>query len=199
MINNSSTIGKSLDVTDQKQANSEPSKGKWTKLANLAFVGLASLSMVGCVGRFTGGGSIDSVAGGPQKATFGFVIDAVNPDEAGNPTAIKGQFQYNDHGAGVSFHVDQLTPALYARIYPDIFAPDPAVMFAYHGTYSSAAGTGELDLGVASDRQVLDGPFGSSNNKDALFVTVLTGPYAGYENVGLVQDGKIQFKPAKSK
>jgi hypothetical protein len=32
-----------------------------------------------------------------------------------------------------------------------------------------------------------------------VFVIVLTGPYAGYENVGLVQDGKIQFKPAKAK
>jgi hypothetical protein len=99
----------------------------------------------------------------------------------------------------VSFHVAQLEPALYARIYPDIFAPDPAVMFAYSGTYTCNQGSGELELGVASDRQVFDGPFGSANNKDAVFVIVLTGPYAGYENVGLVQDGKIQFKPAKAK
>lgn len=54
-------------------------------------------------------------------------------------------------------------------------------------------GTGELDLGVASDRQGLFGLF----NKDAVFVTVFTGPYAGCENAGLVQNGNIQFRPSR--
>ncbi len=195
MTNNSSLSAKDSALTDQNQTAKQQSKSKWTTFARLAFVGLVASSLVGCVGRFTGGGSIDSIAGAPQKATFGFVIDATNPDEDGNPTAVTGQFQYNDHAAGVSFHVDQLTPGAVGRIYPDIFAPDPAVIFAYSGTYSCAAGTGELALGVASDQQVFEG----MNNKDALFVTVFTGPYAGYDNVGLVQNGKIQFKPAKSK
>jgi hypothetical protein len=201
MIGTSNIMEKSTAVVGQAPTASQPGKSKWTGFAKLAFFGLVALSMVGCVGRFTGGGSIDSVAGAPQKATFGFVINAVNPDEAGNPTAIKGQFQYNDHGAGVSFHVAQLEPALYARI---IFAPsDPAVIpavmsviFAYSGTYTCNQGSGELELGVASDKQVE--PFSGQPNMDAVFVTVLTGPYAGYENVGLVQNGKIQFKPAKA-
>ena len=192
MINNSSISENDSAVMDHKQTANQQSKGTWTKFARLAFVGLAASSMVGCVGRFTGGGSIDSVAGAPQKATFGFVIDAVNPDDAGNPTAIKGQFQFNDQAAGVSFHVDQLQPALYAHIFPDIFNPQ-AVMFAYTGTYTSNEGTGSLDLGVASDKQGLFGTY----NKDAVYVNVMSGPYAGYSNTGLVQGGKIQFFPNK--
>lgn len=153
-----------------------------------------ALSLTGCVGRFTGGGFIDSANGAPKKATFGFVIDAVEPDEFGNPTAVLGQFQFNDHAAGVKFHVNQLEPALYARIYPDFFNPE-AVMFAYHGTYTCEAGSGELDLGVSSDQQSFFDSFDGTTyyNQDAVFISVVSGPYAGYENAGVVQGGKIQF------
>jgi hypothetical protein len=83
----------------------------WKQGAMLAIAGFAVLSLCGCIGRYTGGGSIGSTAGGTQKATFGFVIDAMGPaDLSGFPSKVKGQFQYDDHGAGVSFHVGQMTP-----------------------------------------------------------------------------------------
>ena len=192
MKNKSNSIEECPALLGQKQTPNQRSKGKWTQFAMLAVVGLAAASLTGCVGRFTGGGSIDSVAGAPQKATFGFVIDAINPDVNGNPTAVKGQFQFDDHGAGVSFHVNQLQPALYAYILGTVFHPE-AVIFAYTGTYTSNEGTGSLDLGVSSDKQ---GLFGTYNN-DAVYVNVASGPYAGYSNAGLVQNGTIQFKPAK--
>jgi len=180
MINNSNTLEEFPTLVDQKQPASEPSKGTWTRFARLAFVGLASLSMVGCVGRFTGGGSIDSVKGAPQKATFGFVIDATNPDENGNPTALKGQFQFNDHGAGVRFHVAQLEPT-------GSFDPSgSALFFNYIGTYTSDQGSGTLRLGVASHGQLNpDPPYNA--NSDAVLVEVYDGPYAGYYNSGLVR------------
>jgi hypothetical protein len=102
--------------------------------------------------KITGGGSIDSITGAPEKATFGFGLN-VTPDENGNPTAVKGQFQFNDHSAGVNFHLDRLQPASFALIYPDLSNP-MALMFAYEGTYSCNAGTGDLVLGVESDKQV---------------------------------------------
>jgi hypothetical protein len=194
MKNKSNSIEECPALMGQKQTPNQRSKGKWTQFAMLAVVGLAAASLTGCVGRYTGGGSIDSVAGAPEKATFGFVIDAVNPDEAGYPTAIKGQFQFNDHGAGVSFHVNQFEQAQppYAHILGGLSDPQ-AVIFAYTGTYTCNKGTGSLDLGVSSDTQVFSG----THNSDAVYVMVWSGPYAGYSNEGLVQNGNIQFKPAK--
>src|SRR5215471_10897502 len=84
---------------------------KWKQCAMLAIAGFAMLILSGCIGRYTGGGSIDSTAGAAQKATFGFVIDGMGPpDLNGFASKVKGQFQYDDHGAGVSFHVSQMTP-----------------------------------------------------------------------------------------
>ena len=113
MIKNANIIEKGSALPGQGQTGNQRSNAKWRSFARLGFLGLAVLSLTGCIGRYTGGGSIDSLAGAPQKATFGFVIDAVNPDANGYATAVKGQFQYDDHGAGVSFHVDQLTSADY--------------------------------------------------------------------------------------
>jgi hypothetical protein len=192
MKNKSNSIEECPALMGQKQTPNQRSKGKWTKFAMLAVVGLAAANLTGCVGKFTGGGSIDSIAGAPQKATFGFVLDAINPDENGNPTALTGQFQFNDHGAGVLFHVAQLEPT-------GTFDPSgPALFFNYIGTYTSDQGSGTLRLGVASHDQVV--PFDPSTaNSDAVLVDVFDGPYAGYYNSGLVQNGIIQFKPAKSK
>jgi len=161
----------------------------------LAVVGLAAANLTGCVGRYTGGGSIDSINGAPQKATFGFVLDALDPDANGYPTNVTGQFQFNDHAAGVSFHVNQFESA-------DSWAPGPnflnpeAVVFNYIGTYTSNQGTGTVQIGVGSHDQV--SPLDGSLNSDAVLVDVLDGPYTGYYNFGLVQNGIIQFKPAKS-
>ena len=149
---------------------------------------LVASMCVSCEGRYTGGGFIDSAAGAPYKATFGFVIDASEPDASGTPTQVMGQFQYRDHGTGLMFHVNQLQPAGYAYILGGIFDPT-AVMFAYSGTYTCSAGTGTLDVAVASHTQIFFG----EQNQDALFVDITTGPLAGYSNSGLLRGGTIQF------
>jgi hypothetical protein len=166
---------------------------KWNRCAILTIAALAVLSLSGCIGRYTGGGSIDSTAGALQKATFGFVIDAMGPPDAqGFPTKAKGQFQYNDHGAGVSFHVDQLTPTdFFYVINPN--GPNPILGIQFDGTYSSVDGQGLVTLGVSSHDQT-DGL--GDVNQDSVIVVVLSGPFAGYGNGGLVQHGTIQFRPA---
>jgi hypothetical protein len=164
---------------------------KWKQCATLAIAGLAVFSLSGCIGRYTGGGSIDSTVGAPQKATFGFVIDAMGPaDVNGFPTKVKGQFQYNDHGAGVSFHVDQITPT---DFFYAIQGGAGAVGIQYDGTYSSVAGQGSLTFGISSHDQT-DGL--GDMDQDSVLVVVLSGPFAGYNNGGFVQHGTIQFRPA---
>jgi len=200
MINNVDISGECSPITNQNQTTKQPAKGRWTQLARLALVGLAASSLTGCVGRFTGGGSIDSVAGAPQKATFGFVINATDPDENGNPTNITGQFQFNDHGAGVSFHVAQLRPTTPPGVGGILFDDQDnpvALATVFEGTYSCNAGTGEVWIGAGSEDQVYSNPFVTATNKDAIDVEVLTGPYAGYSNAGLVQHGEVSFFPAK--
>ena len=164
---------------------------KWKQCAMLAIAGFVVLSLSGCIGRYTGGGSIDSTAGGKQKATFGFVVDGIGPPDAnGFATKAKGQFQYDDHGAGVSFHVDNVTPTDYFYV----IGGGPALGIQYNGTYSSIDGPGTLTFGVSSH----DNTDGLGDvDKDSLFVDVLSGPYVGYVNGGLVQHGTIQFHPAK--
>jgi hypothetical protein len=70
------------------------------------------------------------------------------------------------------------------------------VLLAFEGTYKSAQGTGSVEVAVAS-HDTTDG-FGDTNN-DAVLVQVWTGPFAGYNNAGLVQHGTIQFHPPNSK
>lgn len=164
---------------------------KWKQCAMLAIAVFAVLSLSGCIGRYTGGGSINSTAGAAQKATFGFVIDGIGPpDLNGYATKAKGQFQYDDHGAGVSFHVDKITPTDFFYV----LGGGNAVGIQYNGTYSSIDGPGTLTFGVSSH----DNTDGLGDlDQDSLLVIVLSGPYAGYSNGGLVQHGTIQFHPAK--
>jgi hypothetical protein len=97
-------------------------------------------------GEYAGGGFIASKAGGKEKATFGFNLEAVDKDGDGiidraNATVYvdygipglppfpslvdwyvgQGQFQYNDHGARVKFHLDH--DASYV-LNPDGSVPD---------------------------------------------------------------------------
>jgi hypothetical protein len=165
---------------------------KWNQCAILAIVGFALLNLSACIGRYTGGGSIDSIADPSQKATFGFVIDAMGPPDAnGFPTKAKGQFQYADHGAGVIFHVDQITPTGAFYVFTNGAG---AAGVQYNGTYSSVDGKGSLTFGVSSHDQT-DGL--GDMDQDTMFVEVLSGPFAGYANGGYVQHGTIQFRPAK--
>lgn len=171
----------------------------WLKSAMRAVTCLVAFSLsVGCIGKYTGGGAIESAAGAPHRATFGCVVEGSVPDENGNASVVTGQFEYHDHGTGVRFHVTQLAPAraepggfLYFRVFPDAFNP-VAAMPAYSGTYTCNEGTGLVHFGFGSRDQVE--PIFGLRNQDALFVTVLTGPYAGYDNAGLVNAGRIRFR-----
>jgi hypothetical protein len=161
---------------------------KWTKFAMLAILGLWASSQVGCAGKYTGGGFIDSVEGAPQKATFGFNINGIDQNGDGYPDVATGQFQYDDHGAGVSFHVDQIEPT---GLYVGISNPGD-FMIVYNGSYSSKDGDGDVWIAVGAKG---DGTDGLHNSYDYVFVLVFTGPYASYENAGVVQGGNIQFHP----
>lgn len=66
-----------------------------------AVIGI-TVAIVGCH-KVTGGGWIDGVNGG--KATFGFQAQCVNED---GYRFYRGQFQYNDLGAGVKVHTELL-------------------------------------------------------------------------------------------
>jgi hypothetical protein len=161
---------------------------KWMRFAMLAIVGLWASSQVGCAGKYTGGGFIGSAAGAPQKATFGFNINGIDQNGDGYPDVATGQFQYDDHGAGVSFHADQIEPT-------GAYLVDGSlgeVTILYYGTYSSKAGDGEVLIAVGANG---DGTDGLHNPDDWLFVGVVSGPYASYSNAGVVQGGNIQFHP----
>ena len=55
----------------------------------VAVVALSALAVVGCAGKYTGGGYIESViTGANSKATFGFNIDGTDVD--GDPDVAKG-------------------------------------------------------------------------------------------------------------
>lgn len=178
-------------------ANATPSaSGSYRSLVRLGVLTtavLAVLSLTGCPGKYTGGGSINSnIIGAKGKATFGFNIDGTDVDGDGQVDVAKGQFQYDDHPAGVSFHVvvDGAPGGVLCN--PDCFTPGASIMVPYAGRYTSKDGDGDVILGVTS---INDG-FG--NQVDSLWIYgVSSGPYAGYSNYGVVQHGNIKFHPDK--
>ncbi len=170
----------------------------------------------GCAGKYTGGGSIPSAAAGSKAgATFGFNLEGMDRDNDGmidmateyDPEGDfyfgwgvgKGQFNYNDHGAGVRFHVDfdasytwnpnGITDNVYVRFDEDFNIT--ALLFI--GTYTSRAGSGYVEIAVTSNGDWLD------SLDDTIEVTLYGGPYAGYHNSGTIRNGNIQWHPAKSK
>jgi hypothetical protein len=214
MINNSSISGKDSAVTDQKQTNNQPSKSKWTKLAILAIVGLAATLLTGCApGKYTGGGFIDSATGGKAKATFGFSLEGIDKDGDGQvDTAVvyppddevpiifaiaKGQFDYNDLGAGVQFHLAIVPDPTLTRADGGplngcwvIGAGTGAYVF---GPYTSSAGNGRASVSLTAKGD----QYGSAD--DTIEVDLSGGPYDGYHNSGTIKGGNIQWHPAKSK
>jgi hypothetical protein len=213
MINNSSTIGKSPDVTDQKQTNSQPGKGKWTKFAMLAVVGLAASLLTACApGKYTGGGFIDSAAGGKAKATFGFSLEGIDEDGDGQvdiafvypPGRVpivfaiaKGQFNYNDHGAGVQFHLEIVPDPTLTRAdggpLNGCWVVDAGTGAYCFGPYTSRAGNGRAYVSLTAKGD----QYGSA--EDTIEVVLTGGPYDGYQNSGTIQGGNIQWHPAKAK
>jgi len=160
---------------------------------SLSIVGLAALPLGGCAGKYTGGGYIDSVSGGAKdKATFGFNIDSTDVDGDDVADVVKGQFQYNDRAAGVSFHVvvDKLEPFIACD--PSCLDDGSSKTIPYSGHYKSEYGDGNVTLGVTSIKDV----YGSQVNSLYIF-GVSSGPYRGYSNSRVVRGGNIQFHPPK--
>jgi hypothetical protein len=206
---------------------------QWVKFALLAiagFLGGNNIAYAQAVdaGKYTGGGLIDSRAGGAQKATFGFNLEGVDGDGDGFVDRVddfflkeifpggpvvpflvywhvgRGQFQYNDHGAGVKFHLD--LDAAY-ELNPDdsipdrvvfrttvIFPPFPPIILVnaieWNGTYSSEDGSGKVFVSVNAEEDA----FGSL--VDTIRIWVQSGPYSGYSNFGELKGGNIQWHPA---
>ncbi len=171
----------------------------------------------GCAGKYTGGGSIPSTAAESKAgATFGFNLEGVDRNNDGqidiatqyDPVGDfyfgwmvgKGQFNYNDHGANVSFHVDfdamytynpgESLDNIYVRFNEDY---TNITALTWNGTYTSRAGRGYVTIAVTSNGDWLD------SLDDTIEVTLYGGPYSGYHNSGTIQNGNIQWHPAKSK
>jgi hypothetical protein len=172
-------------------------KSFWKRQSSLFAVALATggaLGLTGCVGTFNGGGYIDSVAGAPAKATFGGTVHTVASPNPPGWAVRMGQFQWNDHGTGVRFHVNNIEGPLFGIFWPDLFNPQ-ANMQAWQGTYrTSAGGEGVVLFALGVEDPQWTQFFGNALN-DAVFVQVLTGPYAGYQNAGLVEGGNVTFEP----
>ena len=219
MINNSNIMEKSTAVVDQKQTASQPGKGKWTKYAILAIVGIAGSLLTGCApGKYTGGGFIDSAAGGKAKATFGFSLEGIDKDGDGQvDTAVvfppddqvpiifaiaKGQFDYNDHGAEVQFHLEIVPDPTLTRadggplngcwVVQDPNTGEGTGAYCF-GPYTSSVGNGQAYVSLTAKGD----QYGSAD--DTIEVSLTGGPYDGYHNSGTIQGGNIQWHPAKTK
>ena len=90
---------------DQKQLPGLPGKRTWTSWALLSVLGLAAATLTSCAGKYTGSGSIPSVAGAPNQATLAFNVQT-DGDTDGDGVAenVKGQIQFQDLAAGVRIH-----------------------------------------------------------------------------------------------
>ena len=183
----------------------------------LAVVGLAAALLTGCApGKYTGGGFIQSAAGGNQKATFGFELEGIDATGAGQVTLefgevasgefdvwalAKGQFTYNDHGAGVQFQfdcdeetsipADGSFPSGVWVVTPDPFNPQ-ATGAVFYGPYTSLRGNGSVHVSVTANGDQY------ANTTNSIKVELSGGPYDGYSNSGTIQGGNIQWHPASS-
>lgn len=235
MKHNSNSHRESLTALAQTQTASRPSKSKWGTCATLTVVGIAVVGLAGCVaGKYTGGGFIDSVVGHGQKATFAFNLEALDRDRDGQADQVvepvldpetgeflygvvwftaKGQFNYKDHGAGVSFHADinetleldensEVAGDVWwnADLREDAFADGVLTesdlilkSMVFSGPYTSKVGSGRVLVTLTAEND----SFGSA--EDTIEVSLSGGPYDGYYNAGAIKGGNIQWHPAKSK
>lgn len=154
-----------------------------TRQLGVFVIGLALLG-AGCrPGKYTGGGWLPSAVESKGKATFGFNLHAYDLDGDGRTDSWKGQFQYNDHAAGVKFHGTP-TDGGWPETYP------PFVGY-FIGVYEPRPGNvgpgGEFDAYIYDFDQ--DGEF---NDGDYIDILVYSGVYANYANSGYLGGGNIK-------
>ena len=115
----------------------------------------------------------------------------------------KGQFDYNDHGAGVQFHLDIVPmtslpadgspPSGCWVVQADGGNPFAVTGASFYGPYSSLAGNGQVFVNVTAKGDQYGSP------DDTIEISVRGGPYDLYHNSGTIQGGNIQWHPAKTK
>jgi hypothetical protein len=114
------------------------------------------------------------------RATFGFVVEPTSDTDVGRFSG-----SYVDAKSGVKLRG---AGAIEART---LGSPNPrtprcvAGELNYESSDSKVTGSGVLQL-LACD---VEEP---GSNQDGLYIHVLSGPYAGYTNFGLVQGGNLQ-------
>ena len=163
---------------------------KW-KLA-VAVLALCSVTLGGCRGKWTGGGSVDG-ASGNGKATFGFNYICENGQN-------NGHVQYVDHSPGplsggstpkeVRFHAQYFFDELTCEGPADQQQPPP-VLLAF-GTYEPQPK--KLGPGGVFILFLVDG--GEPGAGDDVFdITLEGGIYDGYMNGGSLAHGNVQHHP----
>ena len=120
------------------------------------------LTLSGC--KVTGGGWLASASEG--KANFGFVLQ--DCDEA------KGQFTYIDMAAGVKVKGELIS-----------FIGDHLASVSYRSTNPQDPGEGIAEVYFADTGE-------GNDDHGFLQIAVLTGPFQGYFNAGLIDGGNIQ-------
>ena len=166
-----------------------------------AIAAAAMLVVITGCHKVTGGGWIAGVNGG--KATFGFQVRCVT-DEFGDPAQFEGQFQFNDHRAGVRFHGDVNANLSYIG-FPEEWSCSDIVEFVnppeelghavFQGQCTSPAGT----TGTFSVEVMDNGTPGSvagdiitvQSPAYGFFGTPCTDDLQPYSNSGVIGGGNI--------
>jgi hypothetical protein len=109
----------------------------------------------------------------------------------------KGQFDYNDHGAGVQFHLEIVPDPTLTRAdggpLNGCWVVDAGAGASFWGPYTSPAGNGQASVNVTAKGD----QYGSAD--DTIEVSLSGGPCDGYHNFGTIQGGNIQWHQAKTK
>jgi hypothetical protein len=154
----------------------------------LVAVSLVACSSIGCAGKYTGGGWIDSPGNPGKKANFGVNLHAEDKNGDGEVDSVKGQLQYVDHGNGMTLH-GVVDDGYIIDQDGDPATPDIGQLF---GTYTPKPNgePGYFDLWV------YDGGDPGPSDGDWFDLILIGGEYDGYYTFGApVQGGNIKYHP----
>jgi hypothetical protein len=149
----------------------------------LAIPTIITMLVVGCAGKYTGGGHIESATDPDAKANFGFNMHAIDEDGDEWADTYKGQLQYNDHGAGVQFHGE----VTYVGIL------DEESYGYFEGTYTPQPKN--QGPGGIFNAWVYDGGEPGVSEGDVFEIFLWGGVHHRYYNWGPIDGGNIQYHP----
>jgi hypothetical protein len=156
------------------------------KLSMAALVALV-IGLVGCSGDYTGGGVLPSASGVKgEKATFGFRLHAENDGKSCDEIiGGSGEFNYVDHGKGIDVAFHARVRTIQGAFWSDEDEVGGPLFTADY--YVNGKLAGRVDIGVYD--------FGKGDKTDLMFVSVTSGPFAGYFNAGRFDKGNITYHP----